>query len=365
MNIRALPQMLKDTFADWAEDDCLRLGASLAYYTLGSLIPLLLIVAAIVSFFLNFTHSGQNVQADLVERISQAVQNPELAQQITSGLTARQDAASKGVIGTITGLVFLVLAASGVFGELDSAFNIIWDIPKDAQPKGIWGFIQTKFLSFTLMLGVAFLLLVSQLLTIVLTSLASWLPLGLLWTIINFAVQIVVVTVVFALLFKFLPDTVVEWQDVWVGGLISAILWIVGQQVLSLYFRYGTSFSTYGALGGVLAFLVYIYYSSQILFIGGEFTQVYARTHGSRSVALSPSTDAQQPVISPQAALMVTAATTAGQQSHEAEVAALKTKQYAAAATGGIIGLVGGAMLGGAGLIIGITRGVTKLRRRG
>jgi membrane protein len=343
MKLNQLPALLKGTFQEWSEDNCLRLGASLAYYTLSSLVPLLLIVVAIATFVLNFTGAGQDYKAQIVNEITQRVNNPSLAQQITSALTAKsEDAASKGTLSSILGVVFLLLAASGVFGELDAAFNIIWNVPSSAQGKGIWGFIRTKFLSFTLVLGVAFLLLVSQLLTLVLTALAGRLPLGILWTIVNFAVSVAVTTAVFALLFKFLPDTHVAWGDVWIGGLISAILWIVGQQLLAIYFKVGTSFSSYGALGGILAFLVYVYYSSQILFIGGEFTQVYANTQGSRKPVPQP--QGAQAGISKEAAIMVTTAATAGQQRHQEEVAALKTRQYAAAATGGIVGLVGGAL---------------------
>jgi membrane protein len=363
MKLNQLPALLKATFQEWSEDNCLRLGASLAYYTLSSLVPLLLIVVAIATFVLNFTGAGQDYKSQLVNEITQRVNNPSLAQQITSALTAKsEDAASKGTLSSILGVVFLLLAASGVFGELDAAFNIIWNVPSSAQGKGMWGFIRTKFLSFTLVLGVAFLLLVSQLLTLVLTALAGRLPLGVLWTIVNFAVSVAVTTAVFALLFKFLPDTHVEWGDVWIGGLISAILWIVGQQLLAIYFKVGTSFSSYGALGGILAFLVYVYYSSQILFIGGEFTQVYANTQGSRKPV--PQAQTAGPGISKEAAIMVTTAATVGQQRHQEEVAALKTRQYAAAATGGIVGLVGGALIGGVGLIVGLTRGVGKLRGR-
>jgi membrane protein len=363
MNLKQFPALLKDTFKEWSEDNCLRLGASLAYYTLSSLVPLLLIVVAVATFVLNFTGSGQDYKTQIVNQISKQVNNPGLAQQITSALTGKsEEAASKGIMGTVLGVIFLLLAASGVFGELDAAFNIIWNVPSSTQGKGIWGFVRTKFLSFTLVLGVAFLLLVSQLLTVVLTALAGTLPLGPLLTLLNFAGQVAVTTAVFALLFKFLPDTHVEWGDVWVGGLISAILWIVGQQLLAIYFKVGTSFSSYGALGGVLAFLVYVYYSSQILFIGGEFTQVYARTHGSRKPVPQPQT--AESGISKAAAVMVTTATTAGRQRHQEEVAALKTRQYAAAATGGIVGLVGGALIGGVGLVVGLTRGVGKLRGR-
>ncbi len=363
MNFKQFPALLKETFAEWSSDKCLRLGASLAYYTLSSLIPLLLVVVAVVTFFLSFTGSGQDIQAQLVDRIATAVDNPELAEQISGALIAKSssDAAAKGTLGAILGFFFLLLAASGVFGELNAAFNIICDVDDAATGKGLWGFISTKFLSFTLVLGVAFLLLVAQVLTLVLSALADRLPLGVLWTIVNLAVQVGLITLVFALLYRFLPDTQVEWGDVWVGGFVAAVLWIVGQQLLALYFKLGSDFSSYGVIGGVLAFLVYVYYSSQILFIGGEFTQVYARRHGSR---MSMPATADAPPISKEAALMVTTAATIGQERHREEIAALKTRQYAAAATGGVIGLLGGTLIGGVGLVVGLTRGVAKLRRR-
>ena len=363
MQLNQVPPLLKATYQEWSDDNCLRLGASLAYYTLSSLIPLILIVVAIATFVVTFTGTGQDAKAQIVSQLSQQVHNPDLGQQLTSALTAKaEDAASKGTLGSVLGVVFLLLTASGVFGELDAAFNVIWDVPNAAQGQGLWGFVRSKFLSFTLVLGVAFLLLVSQLLTVLLTVLAGSLPLGIVWTLLNGAVQVAVTTVVFAFLFRFLPDTHVAWGDVWVGGLLSALLWIGGQQLLALYFQVGTSFSSYGALGGVLAFLVYVYYSSQILFIGGEFTQVYATTHGSRR-PVAPPPD-MTTGISPAAAMMVTTAATTGEQRHQEAVARLTTRRYAAAATGGLVGLVGGALLGGIGLVAGLRRGVAKLRGR-
>ena len=358
MNVSNFLALLKQTYNEWSDDKCLRLGAALAYYTLSSLIPLLLVVAAIATFVLNFTGGGQDVRQELVDRIATAVNNPELATQIADSLTAREEAASSGLIGSLLGVLFLLLAASGVFGELDASFNIIWDVPNSAAGKGIWGFIQTKFLSFTLVLGVAFLLLVAQLISVLLTTLAGLLPLGPLWAVIGVLVNLGVIASVFALLYKYLPDTQIAWRDVWHGALFAAVLWIIGQQLLALYFRV-TSPSATGVLGGVLAFLVYVYYSSQILFIGGEFTQVYARTHGSKQPAA-----ATEGPISKEAALMVTTAATAGQERHQQEVAALKTRQYAAAATGGAIGLLGGALLGGIGLVVGLARGAARLRGR-
>ncbi|HEY0739605.1 MAG TPA: YihY/virulence factor BrkB family protein [Herpetosiphonaceae bacterium] len=356
--------LFKNTFSEFSDDNCARLGASLSYYTLSSLIPLLLVIASVISIFLAETDAGQRYQQQMIDYVSNTIQNEQFAEQLTESLTgAQENQSSGGIIGSIIGFVTLLFAASGVFGELDSAFNIIWDVPKDQQPSGVMGFIKSKFFSFTLVLGVAFLLLVAQVLTFGLNAFAKTLNLTPAWLflIVNFFVQIGVISLVFSLLFKYLPDTKVEWRDVMTGGVLTALLWIVGQYLLGFYFSFSSSFTSYGIIGSVLAFLVYIYYSSQILFFGGEFTQVYARTHGSR-VADQPAGQG----ITKEGALMVQAATVNQQRERrrqEQELAAAKTRQYAAATTGGIIGLIAGAAIGGIGLVTGVARGVARLRR--
>ncbi|MDQ5851402.1 MAG: YihY/virulence factor BrkB family protein [Chloroflexota bacterium] len=282
MRLKQIPALLQATYNQWATDNCLRFGAALAFYAFSSLIPVLLIVLAIMTFVLHYTGGGQNFQQQLLHRISGVVDSPQLADQITSSLTGRTaDAASKGTLGTIVGLVVLLVTASAVFSEVDAAFKIIWKVPQPAQGTRLRGFIRAKVLSFALVLGVVVLLLVSPLLTAVLTALHDVLPLGTPLAILNAPLQVGLITLIFALLFKFLPDTAVAWGDVWIGGILAALLWIVGQQLLTLYFTYFTGFSSYGALGGVLAFLFYVYFSSQILFLGAEFTHVYAKVHGS------------------------------------------------------------------------------------
>lgn len=359
--------LAKSTFSEFSDDNCTRLGASLSYYTLSSLIPLLLVIASVLSIFLS-SDQGQQYQQQIIDYVSGTIQNPEFATQLTTTLTgANQNESSGGIIGTIIGFVTLLLAASGVFGELDAAFNIIWDVPKDKQPSGVWGFIKSKFFSFTLVLGVAFLLLVSTILSTALNAILNYLNLGPAWlfSILNFFVTLAIISLVFSLLFKYLPDVDVEWGDVLIGGVLTAVLWTIGQYLLAFYFSFSSSFSSYGIIGSVLAFLVYVYYSSQILFLGGEFTQVYARTHGSRAAEAM-----QAKGITPAGALMVqTAAASAGAskrrelERNQQELAAARTKQYAAAATGGLIGLLGGAVIGGVGLVAGLARGVSRLRR--
>ncbi|MCA1599172.1 MAG: YihY/virulence factor BrkB family protein [Chloroflexi bacterium] len=351
MRTTSVAALLRETYTNWSTDNCLRLGASLAFYTLSSLIPLLLIVLAILTFVLHFTGGGQDLEQRLLHQITAVVHNPDLATQITTGLTSRTaDAATKGTLGTVVGVVALLVTASGVFAELDEAFNIIWKAPNAARRSGLWGFIRAKFLSFTLVLGVAFLLLVSQVLTAVLTGLHDVLPAGLLWAILNSALQVGFITLIFTLLFKFLPDTHVAWSDVWLGALLTALLWLAGQQLLTLYFKYFTGFSSYGALGGVLAFLFYVYYSSQILFLGGEYTYVYAQTHAVRTAVAAAGGTAE---MSPAAGR----ASTAQQQA-----ARRATGHYAAIATAGLVGLAGGVAIGGVGLVVGMARGARKLR---
>ncbi|MBA3946729.1 MAG: YihY/virulence factor BrkB family protein [Herpetosiphonaceae bacterium] len=368
--------IIKKAAGDWSTDNCLRLGASVAYYTMTSLFPLLLVVVAVGSFILSSTTSGKNTRDRLITSVTQSISSKSSSsksgdtqsaasfqQTLADGLkNASDDTAKKGLLSSIIGFVVLLFTASGVFAELDAAFNIIWKVPSEAQGKGISGFVKAKSLSFGLVLGVAFLLLVSTILTSVLTTLAKSLPLGPLWAVVSQLVSLGVTTLIFALLFKFLPDTEVAWGDVWAGAIFTAILWTVGQVILSFYFStVGGSNPAYGIIGGVLAFLLYIYYSSQILFFGGEFTYAYANLHGS----LKPVPDRKQEApISKPAAVMVSTAYTAGHLSRDQEVAALKTQRVAAAATGGIIGLIGGALIGGVGLVIGIGRGIKKVRGR-
>lgn len=358
--------LAKKTYQEWSDDKCLQLGAALSFYTLGSLIPLLLVITSILTYVALFTGYGQNVSEDLINYVSANV-SEDFGSALNDILSTRsQELASGSLISAVIGFVSLLFTASGVFGQLDSAFDVIWDVPDEEKPQGIMGTVKAKVFSFGLVVSVAFLLLVSTLLTTTLNAVLEAMNLGPDWLfgILNFFVTLAIISGVFMLLFRYLPSTRPEWGDVALGGLITAILWVIGQQILSIYFAQ-SSFSSYGIIGGVLAFLVYIYYSSQIVFFGGEFTQVYARTHGSRSAE-----SMRDKEITPAGVVMVQAAAGAarrqGQRTLDArdeELAAAKTRQYAAAATGGIIGLVAGAAIGGVGLVTGLARGVSKLRR--
>lgn len=269
--------MFKETFKEWNEDKAPRLGASLAYYTIFSLGPLLVVIIAIASKVFS------NAEAQIVGTIGGVV-GKEGADVI--GETIKN--ANKGnanIIAGIIGIVTLLLGASGVFGQLKDALNTIWEVqPKPGQ--GIMATIKQRFFSFTMVLGTGFLLLVSLVITAAVSSLSDILkkilPGGdIVGQVVSFIVSVLIIALVFTLLFKFLPDVKITWGDVWIGGLVTSILFSLGQIALGLYLGSGAVGKSFGAAGSLVIILVWIYYSTQILFMGAEFTQVYTNKYGS------------------------------------------------------------------------------------
>jgi membrane protein len=287
MQLRDAWATVKETASDWSEDNASRLAAALAYYSLLSLAPLLVIVIAVAGFFYGPDAARGKVAGELG-----AVVGGEAAQGIQS-VVASAHSPSSGVISTIVGVVTLFVGASGVFGELQSSLNTIWEV-KPKPGRGILGEVKDRFLSFTMVLGVAFLLLVSLVLSSVLSALGSTfagaLPGGEpIWQVVNFAFSFSVVTGLFALIFKYIPDAEIQWRDVWLGAAVTAGLFTVGKLLLGLYLGKAAPGSSYGAAGSIIALVVWVYYAAQILFLGAEFTQVQARQRGRR---IQPSKDA-------------------------------------------------------------------------
>jgi membrane protein len=269
--------LVKQTFHEWGEDKASRLGASLAYYTIFSIGPLLLITIAVASFVF------ANAQDQIVGTISGVV-GKSGGEVITQTITN----ANKGganIIATTIGIVTLLLGASGVFGQLKDALNTIWEVePKPGQ--GFLATIKQRFLSFSMVLGTGFLLLVSLVLNAAVAAVSGYLntvlPGGeIVGQILSVALTFVIITLMFALLFKFLPDVKIAWSDVWVGAVITALLFGLGQLALSFYLSFGNVGSAFGATGSLVVVLVWIYYSAQIFLLGAEFTQVYTNKYGS------------------------------------------------------------------------------------
>jgi membrane protein len=269
---------VKETATDWSEDNAARLAAALAYYSLLSLAPLLVIVVAVAGFFFGNDAARGKVSGELG-----AIVGGEAAQGIEA-VVANAHTPSSGVIGTVVGVVTLFVGASGVFGELQSSLNAIWEV-KPKTDGGIIGALKARFLSFTMVLGVAFLLLVSLVLSSLLSALGSSFSNALpggepLWQVLNFIFSFAVVTGLFALIFKYIPDAEIRWRDVWLGAVVTAALFTVGKVLLGLYLGKAAPSSSYGAAGSIIALVVWVYYAAQILFMGAEFTQVQARRHG-------------------------------------------------------------------------------------
>lgn len=288
MNAQAIWSLLKETFTQWNEDKAPRLGAALAYYTIFSLAPLLVIAIAVAGFFFSEAAAAN----ELINQVEQLA-GPEVAG--TVGLMIENASRpGAGIVATVVGIVALLFGASGVFGQLQDALNTIWNVePK--QGRGIGGFIKDRFLSFAMVLGVGFLLLVSLVLNTFLATLGNWFQAalpggGLVWGVVNFVIALAVTTLIFALIFRVLPDVEIAWGDVWIGALATAVLFSIGRELIGRYLATAGATSVYGAAGSLVIVLIWVYYSALILFLGAEFTQVYANRYGSR---LKPADGAQ------------------------------------------------------------------------
>lgn len=274
--------LFKDTATSWSKDKAARLAAALAYYTVFSIAPLILIAIAVAGLVFD----RQAASGAIAGQISHLVgaQAAQAIQAMVKGASQPQH----GIIASVLGVVTLLFGASGVFGQLKDALNTIWEV----QPKpghGIGMFLKDRFLSFTMVLGVGFLLLVSLVLSTALSAFTGYLggfARGVTWLgpVLDVVVSLGIITLLLAMIFKVLPDAEVQWRDVWVGAFLTAVLFTLGKLLIGLYLGRSSVSSAYGAAGSLVILLLWTYYSSQILFFGAEFTKVYAQKFGSQIV---------------------------------------------------------------------------------
>jgi membrane protein len=272
--------LLKSAAKEWSRDKCPQLGAALAYYTIFSLAPLVLVLLGVFGLIYG---SNEQARQKILDQLSYLVD--------PSGVKVFQDIANSaaepkaGILATAIGILIALFGASGIFGQLQDALNTIWAVkPKPGQ--GIWGFIRARFLSFAMVGGVCFLLLVSLTVEGLLKGLHSYLQsifpgghyLGLA---IFYVFDLGIIVLLFAMLFRYLPDAKIAWRDVWIGAALTAILFVIGKFLLSLYLASGAAGSAYGAASSLITLLLWIFYSAQILLFGAEFTKVYANIYGS------------------------------------------------------------------------------------
>jgi membrane protein len=278
MNFPALFPLLRRSFTDWSEDNAPRLGAALAFYTILSISPLVILVVALVS--LVFDRSS--AQAHLLSQV-QALIGPDGKNAVES-LLASGRKQSSGIFATVIGSLTLIFGASGVFGELRSALNTIWEAEPTTR-SGIWGMVRERFFSFGMVISVGFVLIVSLLASTGLAAMTKFfggfLPFpSFVLGIFNFLVSFIGIALLFAFILKYVPETKVEWSDVRVGATATALLFTLGKWLLGLYLGKASPGSAYGAAGSLVVMVVWVYYSAQIFFLGAEFTHVYALSRG-------------------------------------------------------------------------------------
>jgi len=272
--------LLKQTFNEWLQDKAPQLGAALAYYTVFSLAPLILVLLAIVGMI--FRDDPRGTWDRITQQMSYFLD--QSAVQVVQNIAQKASQPGKSTIATIIGVALAIFGASGVFGQLQDALNTIWGV-KAKPGGGIWAFLRARFLSFAMVAGICFLLLVSLAIEALLKGFSHYiqsaLPGGMVIALTVYLIfDFAVVVLLFAMIFKFLPDVEIQWRDVWIGAVLTAILFGIGKWLLGFYLGSGAAGSAYGAAGSLITLLLWVYYSSQILLFGAEFTQVYAARAG-------------------------------------------------------------------------------------
>ncbi len=278
---KSIVALFKNTANEWIQDKCPQLGAALAYFTVFSLAPLVLVLLAVFGLIYG---GSEHARQKITEQLQYLIDPSGI--KVIQDIAANASKPHAGIIATTIGIILALSGASGVFGQLQDALNTIWSV-KPKPGGGIKGFMRTRFLSFAMVGGVCFLLLVSLTIETVLRGLSDYLKNAMpgghilalgLFLIFDFAV----IVLLFAMIFRYLPDAKIAWRDVWVGATLTAVLFALGKFVLGLYLGSGAAGSAYGAASSLITLLLWIYYAAQILLFGAEFTQVYANTYGTR-----------------------------------------------------------------------------------
>ncbi|CAM3583817.1 YihY/virulence factor BrkB family protein [Bordetella sputigena] len=281
MRIKHFYDLAKKAVNAWLDDYAPSMGAAIAFYTVFSLAPLVIIVIAVAGFF----WGREAVQGQLFEQIN-ALVGADGAKAVESVVQGAQEPA-QGIFATIASVVVLLVGSTTVFAELQSALDRIWEVPAAEKKSGIWNTIRARLLSLGLVLALAFLLMVSLIISAMLGAMGSWAA-GLLpgWEVllqvINTVVALAIMTVLFAMIYRFMPRASVAWHDVWTGAFVTAVLFEIGKFLIGLYVGKASVASSYAAAGSLVVVLIWVYYAAQVFLLGAEFTWVYANEHGSR-----------------------------------------------------------------------------------
>ena len=272
-------ELLKLTFTEWTNDNAFELSAALAFYTIFSIAPVLLIAVGVASFFLAPETATTRIVDEMQKLVG--VQGANAVRQVIESSRGF----GKGLWAMSIGIVTLITGATAVFGELQSALNRIWDVEAKPDRGVIMSLVVDRLRSFLIAVCVGFLLLVSLIISAVISGLQhymnNWLPgVPWVWQTTNVVTSFLVVAALFAMIYKFLPDVVISWKDVWIGAAVTALLFSAGKYLIGIYLGRTATTSAFGAAGSLVVLLFWVYYSALISFLGAEFTQVYARRYG-------------------------------------------------------------------------------------
>jgi len=281
MTVKQIWRLVKTAASSWVDDYAQSMGAALAYYTMFSIAPLLLIVISIAGLIFGVEAARGEIFGQL-----QGLMGEQGALAI-QGLLESASEPSKSVTATIIGVALLLVGATTVFGELQDALDRIWRAPERDRGAGIWGLLRARLLSFGMILGIGFLLMVSLVSSAALSALGKWWgPIFGGWELlaqaINLLLSFALTTAVFALIYKIMPRVKIAWHDVWIGAVVTALLFTIGKFLIGLYIGKSSIASGFGAAGSLVVVLVWVYYSAQIFLMGAEFTWAYSHAFGSR-----------------------------------------------------------------------------------
>ena len=285
--------MIRESISRWSDDFAPSMGAALAYYTVFSIAPMIIIIIAIAGFFLGREAASGQIYAQVAGLVGD--NGAKVVQSAVESASSR----SEGIIATVISVVLLLVGATGVFGELQTDLDRIFKAPAAAKTEGLWGLIRARLLSLGLVVSMGFILLVSLVISAALSALGKWWggvfgDMEWLLQTINFVVSLGIITLMFALMYKVLPRVKISWHDVWIGAFVTALLFTIGKFLVGLYLGKSSVASAFGAAGSLAVLLVWVYYSAQIFLLGAEFTEVYAHRYGSRQGEEPPATEKEQ-----------------------------------------------------------------------
>ena len=282
MYLKQILDLIKNSVTAWMDDYAPSMGAAIAYYTLFSITPLLIIAIAVAG--LVFGHEA--AQGEIIGQIRDLIgQEGAIAVQ---GLLKNASEPSHSMLAIAGSVITMIIGATTVFGELQSDLDRIWRVSVPPQESGLWRLLRTRLFSFGLVLGVGFLLLISLIISAAIAAIGKWLSILFSdWEVVLLAVDLSIsfgiTTLLFAVIYKFMPRATIPWQDVWIGAAVTAFLFAIGKFLIGLYLGKVSVASGFGAAGSLVILLLWVYFGAQIFLFGAEFTWVYSNTYGSRA----------------------------------------------------------------------------------